>query len=203
MVFASTPDNRFKEAAAVLASWAGVRSEWRGIEFPVYYNEQPAEQNYVAFVTNDSRPDFLKFLPRVEAPAISIVDAPNSLYAKVLVIAGRNADDLLTAARYLATADAGIAGGMVTIENFKGEPDRKAYDAPSWVNTDQKIPFEKLSKYRGQLTSTGLHPAPIKLDVRLPPDLFMVNRSNAESRPTLSLHASDGRRTGPDAFPAE
>ena len=46
---------------------------------------------------------------------------------------------------------------MVTIENFKGEPDRKAYDAPSWVNTDQKIPFEKLSKYRGQLTSTGLH----------------------------------------------
>lgn len=178
MVFASTPDNRFKEAAAVLASWAGVRSEWRGIEFPVYYNEQPAEQNYVAFVTNDSRPDFLKFLPRVEAPTISIVNAPNSLYAKVLVIAGRNADDLLTAARYLATADAGIAGGMVTIENFKGEPDRKAYDAPSWVNTDQKIPFEKLSKYRGQLTSTGLHPAPIKLDVRLPPDLFMVNRSN-------------------------
>ena len=56
MVFASTPDNRFKEAAAVLASWAGVRSEWRGIEFPVYYNEQPAEQNYVAFVTNDSVP---------------------------------------------------------------------------------------------------------------------------------------------------
>lgn len=61
MVFASAPDNHFKEAAAVLASWAGVRSEWRGIEFPVYYNEQPAEQNYVAFVTNDSRPDFLKF----------------------------------------------------------------------------------------------------------------------------------------------
>lgn len=85
----------------MLASWAGVRSEWRGIEFPVYYNEQPAEQNYVAFVTNDSRPDFLKFLPRVEAPTISIVNAPNSLYAKVLVIAGRNADDLLTAARYL------------------------------------------------------------------------------------------------------
>lgn len=178
VVFAQAPDSKFKQAAAVVASWAGVKAEWRGIEFPVYYNEQPAEQNYIAFVTNDSRPEFLKFLPKVNAPTISVVDAPNSLYAKVLVIAGRNSDDLLTAARYLSTADAAIAGGMVTIENFKALPDRNAYDAPAWVSTNQKISFEKLSKYRGQLTSTGYHPAPIKVEIRLPPDLFMVNRSN-------------------------
>ena len=119
------------------------------------------------------------------------------------MIAGRNADDLLTAARYLATADAGIAGGMVTIENFKGEPDRKAYDAPSWVNTDQKIPFEKLSKYRGQLTSTGLHPAPIKLDVRLPPDLFMVNRSNVNLDLRYRYTRPMGGEPAQMRFPAE
>lgn len=178
MVFAASPNNKLKQAAAILASWAGVKAEWRGAEFPVYYNEQPAEQNYVAFVTNESRPEFLKFLPQVNAPTISVVDAPNSLYAKVLVIAGRNAEDLLVAARYLATSDTALAGGMVTIENFKGQPDRKAYDAPAWINTDEKVPLEKLTKYRGQLTSTGLHPAPIQLQVKLPPDLFMVNRSN-------------------------
>lgn len=178
VVFASAPNNLMKQAAAVVASWAGVKAEWRGIDFPVYYNEQPSDQNFVAFVTNDSRPDFLKFLPKVNAPTVSVVDAPNTMFAKILVIAGRNEDDLLTAARYLAAQDKGIAGGLVTIEGFSALPDRKAYDAPAWIPTGEKVSFDKIAKYRGQLTSTGLHPAPIKLEVKLPPDLFMVTSSN-------------------------
>ena len=178
VVFAEAPDNKMKQAAAVIASWAGVKAEWRGVEFPVYYNEQPAEQNFVAFVTNDRRPDFLRFLPQVNAPTISVVDAPNSLFAKVLVIAGRDEEDILTASRYLATADKGIAGGLVTIENFSAQPPRKAYDAPAWINPNEKVRFDQITKYRGQLTSTGYHPAPITLEVKLPPDLFMVTSSN-------------------------
>ena len=178
IVFAKVPENIVKQAAAVFSSWAGVKSEWRGIEFPVYFNEAPAEQNFVAFITNDERPEFLKNFPKVNAPTISVVDAPNSLYAKILVIAGRNGEDLLTAARWLATSDKGLAGSSATIENFIALPDRKPYDAPLWVNTDEKTTFGQLAKYKGQLTSSGFHPAPIKLEVRLPPDLFMVNRSN-------------------------
>lgn len=36
------------------------------------------------------------------------------------------------------------------------EPERrKAYDAPRWLDTDQKVPFSRLIEYSGQLTAKG------------------------------------------------
>lgn len=178
IVFANKPSDLMKTAAAVFASMGGVKAQWRGIEYPVYINEQPSEQNYVVFATNLDRPEVLKNLPKVQAPTISIIDAPNSLYAKILVISGRDEADLITATRWLATADKGLAGDTVSIVGFKALPDRLPYDAPDWIRTDKKVSFDQIAKYKGQLTSSGFHPAPIKLELKLPPDLFMVNQSN-------------------------
>ena len=74
-----------KQAAGVLASWMGGKSAWRGSHFPAYYDQLPGEGHFVVFVTNDERPSFLKDFPTVDGPQISIMDAPYSLYAKMLV----------------------------------------------------------------------------------------------------------------------
>ncbi len=176
--FDKNPSNSLKQAAGIFASWVGTKTEWRGADFPVYISEVPADQDFVAFVTNDSRPDFLQKLPRFEGPAIAVVDAPNSLSSKILVIAGQNDEDLVTASRWLATSSQPMAGSSVQIQGFGPLPERKPYDAPNWVSTNGKVAFDQLIKYRGQLRSTGIHPAPISVEIKLPPDLFMVNRSN-------------------------
>ena len=140
----------------------------------------PQAQNFVVFATNDSRPEFLKNLPAFTGPFVTVVDAPNSLYAKVLVIGGKDEAEVLTAAEWLAVNSQVLTGSSAEVKDFKPLPNREAYDAPNWIPTNDKVTFEKIAKYRGQLRSSGLHPAPISLEVRLPPDLYMVNKSNVD-----------------------
>ncbi|WP_432756428.1 cellulose biosynthesis cyclic di-GMP-binding regulatory protein BcsB, partial [Escherichia coli] len=41
MVFAGAPDVGLQQASAIVASWFGSRSGWRGQNFPVLYNQLP------------------------------------------------------------------------------------------------------------------------------------------------------------------
>lgn len=180
VVFNENPSPALKKASGIFASWIGTKTEWRGAEFPVYIKEVPQAQNFVVFATNDSRPEFLKNLPAFTGPFVTVVDAPNSLYAKVLVIGGKDEAEVLTAAEWLAVNSQVLTGSSAEVKDFKPLPNREAYDAPNWIPTNDKVTFEKIAKYRGQLRSSGLHPAPISLEVRLPPDLYMVNKSNVD-----------------------
>ena len=76
MVFTSAPTSMEKQAAAVLASIVGRMSDWRGADFPVFYNGTPAEGHFVVFATNERRPDFLHDLPKADGPMVTIADAP-------------------------------------------------------------------------------------------------------------------------------
>ena len=111
-VFAKSPDSQTKTAAAILSSLFGRVSAWRGADFPVYYNRAPAEGHFVVFVTNKSRPDFLKDLPTVEAPQLMMMDAPHSRYAKMLVVAGRDEQDLVKVAKVLASDEQVLIGDV-------------------------------------------------------------------------------------------
>ena len=74
-----------KQAAAIIASWFGAKSGWRGQTFPVLYNALP-DRNAIVFATNDHRPDFLREHPPVTAPTIEMIDHPNNPYMKLLVV---------------------------------------------------------------------------------------------------------------------
>ncbi len=63
MVFAGTPDTGLQQASAIVASWFGSRSGWRGQNFPVLYNQLP-NRNAIVFATNDKRPDFCTIIRR-------------------------------------------------------------------------------------------------------------------------------------------
>jgi hypothetical protein len=176
MVFASTPDITQQKAASIVASWFGARAGWRGQTFPVLYNELP-ERNAIVFATNDKRPDFLRDYPLVQAPTIQMIDNPNNPYVKLLVVFGRDDNDLLKAAEGIAAGSILFRGDTVTVDEVKSLLARQPYDAPNWVHTDRPVTFGELKTYEQQLQSTGLEPASINLSLNLPPDLYLL-RSN-------------------------
>jgi len=176
MVFAGAPDLAEQQAAAVIASWFGSRTGWRGQNFPVMYNGLP-DRNAIIFATNDKRPDFLRDAPAVNAPTITMMSHPNNPYVKLLVVFGRDDKDLLQAAKGIAQGNVLFRGSSVTVDEVKPLLARKPYDAPNWIRTDRAVTFGELKTYEEQLQSTGLQPASINVALNLPPDLYLL-RSN-------------------------
>lgn len=174
MVFSAQPDVTQQRAAAILASWFGSKTGWRGQRFPVLYNQLPQQQHAVVFATNDARPDFLKDLPPVAKPTVEIVSQPDNPYEKMLLILGRNDEDLLTAVQGIAQGELLLRGDTSTIDSVKLLSPRQAYDAPNWVRTDRRTTFAELTQYENQLQSDGVQPNPVSLTLNLPPDLFLV-----------------------------
>ncbi|WP_337030583.1 cellulose biosynthesis cyclic di-GMP-binding regulatory protein BcsB [Pantoea agglomerans] len=174
MVFSAQPDVTQQRAAAILASWFGSKTGWRGQRFPVLYNQLPQQHHAVVFATNDARPDFLKDLPPVAKPTVEIVSQPDNPYEKMLLILGRNDEDLLTAVQGIAQGELLLRGDISTIDSVKLLSPRQAYDAPNWVRTDRRTTFAELTQYENQLQSDGVQPNPVSLTLNLPPDLFLV-----------------------------
>ena len=174
MVFSNQPNLLQQRAAGILASWFGSKAQWRGQSFPVLYNQLPKEQHAVVFATNDHRPDFLKDLPPVEKPTVEMVSQPDNPYEKMLLILGRDDNDLLTAVEGIAQGELLLRGDTSTIDSVKMLAPRQAYDAPNWVRTDRRTTFADLTQYQNQLQADGLQPNPISLTLNLPPDLFLV-----------------------------
>lgn len=176
VVFAGSPDLMQQQAASIVSSWFGSRAGWRGQHFPVMYNTLP-DRNAIVFATNDKRPDFLRDHPPVKAPVIEMISHPDNPYVKLLVVFGRDDNDLLQAAKGIAQGNILFRGDSVVVDEVKPLLARKPYDAPNWVRTDRAVTFGELKTYKEQLQSTGLEPAAISLSLNLPPDLYLL-RSN-------------------------
>jgi hypothetical protein len=176
VVLPENADSAFLDAAAAFASWAGAAADWRGVRFKVMHEAPAVESHYVVFATNDSKPAFLD-LPKFTEPTLLVMDAPFSTFAKVLVVGAENAKSLKKAARALSEATLSLGGAGAAVGNLKDAKPRKPYDAPNWVDTTKPVYFRDLVEYEGQLTSEGMKPAPIHVNLKLPPDLFMVEHS--------------------------
>ncbi len=171
-VFASAPGSAVKEAAAVAASFVGSLTGWRGADFPVFYNALPGKGHFVVFATNEKRPDFLKDLPPAEGPEARVMDAPQSLSGKMLVISGRTDAELVTAVKGLIRPGNIFIGDLFRVKDYKDPAPRKAYEAPNWIDSDRTIAFSDLMSFPGQLSSRGLAMPPVHLPLRLAPDLY-------------------------------
>lgn len=176
IAFAADPTSGEMEAAGIIASWAGREADWRGVKLPAYMNEAPVDAHFVTFMTTKHRPAFLKDMPDPKGPTVTIMNAPFSLWAKMLVIAGRDDAELKAAAAALATGSAIFSGESVTLTDLPPVTPREAYDAPRWLPTNRPVTLEELTTYKGQLTTRGIEPAPVHLPFRLPPDLYTLER---------------------------
>jgi len=182
LVFANAPTLGEQRAAGILASYFGSKAGWRGARFPVQFDQLPALDDQhrakpaIVFATNDHRPAFLadkNQFPAVDAPVVQMIDNPQDPYSKVLLVLGRNDDDLAVAAQALALGSDLFRGPRVSVEGVQQLKPREPYDAPNWMRTDRPVRFAELIKYPEQLQANGLLPRSITLDVNLPPDLFV------------------------------
>ena len=181
VVFAASPDSAQQQAAAIVASWFGSRSGWRGQNFPVLFNSLP-DRHAIVFATNDKRPDFLRDHPAVTGPTVEMMNHPSDPYVKLLVVMGRDDKDLLLAAKGIAQGNILFRGNSVAVDEVKPLLPRQPYDAPNWVRTDRAVSFGELKSYAEQLQATGLQPSAINLSLNLPPDLYLLRTTGIDMK---------------------
>ncbi|WP_136069207.1 cellulose biosynthesis cyclic di-GMP-binding regulatory protein BcsB [Modicisalibacter radicis] len=172
IVLPESPDLAMQRAGGIVASWFGSLADWRGQHFPVTF-DRPPRRHAVVLATNDARPVFLADYPPVDGPTVEIISHPDTPYAKLLLILGRDDDDLVEAARALALGDVLLRGQSARIDAIDPLEPRQPYDAPKWVPTDRPVSFDELVEYPDQLQVEGEEMDRIDINLRVPPDLFV------------------------------
>lgn len=169
-VFAGQPDIGTVEAAGIAASWFGAEAGARGARFPVSLGRLPA-RNAVIFARNGEQIAGLR-LPPVQAPTLDVISLAAHPAVKYLVVRGRDAADLRTAASALALGQVLMSGSQARILSLDLGVPRAPYDAPNWVRTDRPVTFGELVRQPWELQRTAANRDPMRIGLRLPPDLF-------------------------------
>ena len=167
--FASNLSPDAVSAAALVASWLGIQSDYRGIRFPVVRGELP-ENNGILFGHPGERIGTLTF-PASNGPMLQLVDNPINPVYKLLLVSGNNADQLRQAANRLTQP---LATDESQLPVSSPLPDsRKPYDAPRWINTDHPVRLSELLRKDQSLTSSGIWHDALRVNFRAAPDLFL------------------------------
>ncbi|PYD68562.1 UDP-forming cellulose synthase catalytic subunit [Komagataeibacter swingsii] len=167
VVLPVTGDKGALKAAGLLASWFGKVADFRKLSFPVS-TTIPASGNAVevgenlAVDADGTRP---------AGPMVAEIANPNDHWGTVLVVTGRNAQEVEVAARAVVFSPdtlGGVASKAVSDVNLET---RQPYDAPAFVPTDRPVRFGELVG-AADLQGGGFTPAGMTLPFHLPPDLY-------------------------------
>ncbi|HEY1607776.1 MAG TPA: cellulose biosynthesis cyclic di-GMP-binding regulatory protein BcsB, partial [Paraburkholderia sp.] len=160
-------------AAGIVASWFGALADYRHARFTVA-SALPADTHAIVFALPGATPPGVT-LPEIKGPTITVLDnpaAPAPSGRKLLVVAGRNEKELDTAAEALVLGRAGMAGNAALIKSVDLGPSRHPYDAPNWAPVNRPIQFRELVTDPQQLQVSGYSPPLIRVNLRVPPDLY-------------------------------
>jgi len=173
-VFGGQPGGGVMQAAGIVSSWFGALAGYRGALFPAAIDALPLEGNAVVVATNRHAPAGLE-LPEVVGPTLSVVANPQDPNGKLLLVLGRDEEELRVAATALVLGTP-LTGELATIGELKDITPRAPYDAPNWIPTDRPVRFSELVQRTGELNVSGYHPDLIRIGLQLPPDLFVWRR---------------------------
>ncbi|KLD65591.1 cellulose synthase [Dyella japonica DSM 16301] len=166
-------DAQTLRAAGVVSSWFGALAGWRGARFPVV-QAPPTDGHAIAFALPNAMPEGVK-LGEIKGPTVIVMANPASppqSGRKLLVLAGRDTKELQEAANALVLGQVGMSGDQAIVKSVDLGPERRPYDAPNWAPVDRPVSFKELVTDPAQLEAAGFNPQPIRVDMRLPPDLF-------------------------------
>jgi len=170
-VFIGALDNAMLEAGGVLSSWFGALASGRGARFPVTLNTVPAKGNAIVMIAN-ARPTVPGVqIAAISGPTISVVTNPGDPFGKLLLVMGRDSAELKKAASALALGGSVLSGQTAAITGVTELVARRPYDAPNWLPSDRAVKFGELSSAQA-MNVTGYDPGPIRLNLRIPPDLY-------------------------------
>ncbi|PIF23854.1 cellulose biosynthesis cyclic di-GMP-binding regulatory protein BcsB [Candidatus Pantoea floridensis] len=157
-------------AAALVASWMGIQSDYRGIRFPVVRGDLPEHNGILVGHPGDKIGTVT--LPASNGPLLQVTDNPNNPVYKLLLVVGANDDQLRQAANRLTTQPLTTDGNSL---NVQPQPIgvRKPYDAPRWINTTRPVRLSELLRKDQSLTTTGIWHDALSVNFRAAPDLFL------------------------------
>ncbi len=174
-VFAGSPNNGELEAAASTASWFGSMASYRGFRFPVRFGELP-RGNAIVFLTPDRSIEGID--AQINGPSVEVRVNPRDRFGQIMLIMGRNAQELKQAAAGIASATGVFGGENASLSDVR-IPTYERYGAPRWLRTDRPVQLGEISEAYS-LEGQGLPPGPLTADFRLAPDLFFWPRSGPE-----------------------
>jgi len=177
-VLPASADAPTLRAAGVVASWLGALASYREARFPVA-RAAPQDSNAIVFALPGNAPAGLN-LPEIKGPSVSIVPNPASPGHKLLVLAGRNAQDLQTATNALVLGKTAMAGSRTQVQSADIGKPRQPYDAPAWAPTDRPVLFRELVSNPQDLQVSGNNPGAIRVNLRVPADLYDWRRSDVQ-----------------------
>ena len=166
-VFSGTPSFGTLKAAGIVASWFGMQAAGRGAQFPASLNTLP-NSDAVVFIQGSEAIDGVK---GAKTSTVSLQPHPANPNAKLLVLTGNTDEEIVRAANSVALAAPTLSGQLVTLTKETESGPRKPYDAPAWVPTDRPVRFGELAKLE-ELRVQAYYPPVIRLNYRIPPDLF-------------------------------
>lgn len=174
-VYAAGPSLGLLKASGSIASWMGAIAAYRGARFPVLENRLP-ERHAIVLASNAQRPDFLKNLPPVEKPTLSMIAHPSAPGIKLLLVLGKDDAQVQMAADALALTKAALSGQSIQVSALEQPPRRAAYDAPRWITTQRPVRLAELVQNPNELQLRGaaLNDV-INIGTHMAPDLFTWN----------------------------
>ncbi|NYH14421.1 hypothetical protein GGD41_001649 [Paraburkholderia bryophila] len=176
-VFPQKPGAATLEAGGIVASWFGALAGYRGAVFPAQLDNAPLSGNAVVFATSDQRPAGIP-IPAISGPTIAVVDREAPARGKLLLVLGRTEAELKTAAKALGIGQNTLTGASATITQLNELGPRAPYDAPNWLPTHRPVRFGELADAR-DLTVSGYDADAVRVNLRVPPDLFMWHTKGA------------------------
>ncbi|NIG16023.1 cellulose biosynthesis cyclic di-GMP-binding regulatory protein BcsB [Pantoea sp. Cy-640] len=157
-------------AAALVASWLGIQSDYRGIRFPVVRGDLPEHNGILIGHPGDKIGSVT--LPAARGPLLQVIDNPNNPVYKLLLVVGADDTQLRQAANRLTTQPLATDASSL---NVPPQPigTRKPYDAPRWINTSRPVRLSELLRKDQSLTTTGIWHDALRVNFRAAPDLFL------------------------------
>ncbi len=157
-------------AAALVASWLGIQSDYRGIRFPVVRGDLPDHNGILIGHPGDKIGSVT--LPATQGPLLQVIDNPNNPVYKLLLVVGADDAQLRQAANRLTTQPLATDASSL---NVPPQPlgTRKPYDAPRWINTSRPVRLSELLRKDQSLTTTGIWHDALRVNFRAAPDLFL------------------------------
>jgi cellulose synthase (UDP-forming) len=139
----------------------------RGFAFPTSFGQIPTG-DAIVFMTPE------RMVPGLErpitGPTAAMIRNPNDPYSTLLLVMGRDANELKQAATGLAYAQGSLKGESIDLTGSTA-PVYGPNKAPRWLPTDRKVPLGEIAEAKA-LTGMGLQPGNLPAPFRLAPDLF-------------------------------
>ncbi|MCA1825656.1 MAG: cellulose synthase complex periplasmic endoglucanase BcsZ [Myxococcales bacterium] len=113
-------------------------------------------------------------LPPPEGPSVRLMNHPDhpGSNVKLLVIGGRDRDELQTAVEALAARGQRLGGPIVRLGKPSAQAAALPYSAPRWIPSDRALPFSGYPEEQ-VLSHDGIAPATLSVRFRVAPDLFV------------------------------